>query len=127
MARDRLQKIDEKVQIEAQSQPVARQTLHGVDRRKADGKRLQELVDGLTTEIGGTLSASQNATVRRVATLTLWTEHQDAAQAHGQPFDVGVYGSITNTIARLIESLPLDPKRAPDDRPERIPSTRIFG
>jgi hypothetical protein len=105
----------------ADSVPV----LPGVDRRTKGGRRMADIMDGISSSLG-TLRPEQSFLARRLAALILQADAVDARLARGEPFDGAAYATLTNSILRLYESLGIDTTFPNPDRPERVPSLRSF-
>ena len=88
-------------------------TLDDVDGRTLAAKNARALVAAIQNDVGQDLSAAERELAQRAGTLAAWLADCEARWISGQPFDVGVYCSATNTLRRLLEVLGV--KRAPRD------------
>lgn len=98
------------------SAPGAKATLLSIDQldgRTVSAKRARALIDAITADLGGDLSAAQTVLVRRVATATAIAEHFETLWLAGHPIDVGALTTLTNTISRVTGQLGL--QRVPRD------------
>ncbi|MER9411448.1 hypothetical protein [Mesorhizobium sp. M0589] len=127
MARNQAKMTRRKVEIEAENLAVNRPALRGVDRRTAGGRRYAEILGCILAAIGGTVRDEQTILARRAASIALVCESEDARLANGEIIDGTAYVTLANALSRLFESLGIDSARPPNDRPERVPSMRIFG
>ena len=99
--------------------------LSGVDGRGTWARRMRDLIEAHTSDLGGVdvCSQAERSLVRRVATLSVELEHLEArfALADGAtPQDLDLYQRTANSLRRLLESVGL--KRVPRDvTPELAP------
>ena len=92
--------------------------LQGVDGRSVWARRMRDLVEAHTADLGGLdmCSQAEQSLVRRVATLSVELEHLEArfATAGGAlPQDLDLYQRTANSLRRLLESV--GSKRRPRD------------
>src|SRR5215207_4269186 len=91
-----------------------RHVLADVDHRSALMRRLRDLVQLHTNDLGGEdyISEAEKRLVRRAAMLTLQLEMLDQKFAHdeseGSRLDLETYQRCSNTLRRLLESLGLE-------------------
>jgi hypothetical protein len=96
--------------------------LRAVDARSAYMRRLRDLVDAHTSDLGGAdlVSESEQRLVRRAALLTIQCEMYDKKFAlndgEASPTDIEIYQRLTNTLRRTLESLGLS-RRSRDVTP----------
>src|ERR1035437_6004740 len=76
-----------------------------MDKRTKPYKQFPAIVDALESDLGGDLTEIKKQLVRRVATLALWAEAQDAAALCGEPIDAAMYGRVAGHMRRLSETL----------------------
>ena len=99
-----------------------RHLLHDVDGRSTYMRRLRDLVDAHTSDLGGEdfVSEAEQRLVRRAALLTIQTEMMDQrfASNDGQASkdDLEVYQRLVNTLRRCLETLGLQ-RRSRDVTP----------
>ena len=82
-------------------------TVDGLDKRTRAYKQFVAIVDALQGDLGGVdqLSEIKKQLIRRVATLAVWCESQDAAALCGEPIDPDLYGRVSGHMRRLSETL----------------------
>jgi len=82
-------------------------TVDGLDKRTKPYKQFVAIVDALQGDLGGVdqLSEIKKQLIRRVATLCVWCEAQDAAALCGEPIDPDLYGRVSGHMRRLSETL----------------------
>lgn len=90
--------------------------LPGVDGRSAGARRYREIVGQLATDLGGDLTAAQEAIARRAATLAVWCESAEAGFARGEDLDIQAFTTAANALRRLLADLGLE-RRAKDVTP----------
>ena len=79
-----------------------------MDKRTKPYKQFAAIVDALESDLGGDLTEIKKQLVRRVATLALWCEAQDAAALCGEPIDPDLYGRVAGHMRRLSETLGIE-------------------
>lgn len=79
--------------------------LVGVDGRSAGARRYRDLIDGLSQEIGGRLSAAESLAVRNAASLQVLSESLTAAQARGEAVDADAITRAANGATRALTAL----------------------
>jgi hypothetical protein len=93
-----------------------------VDARSAWMRRLRDLIDAHTADLGGEdlCSEAEQRLIRRSALLTLQCEMYDQKFAlhdgEASPTDIEIYQRLTNTLRRTLESLGLQ-RRSRDVTP----------
>ena len=82
-------------------------TVDGLDKRTRAYKQFVAIVDALQGDLGGVdqLSEIKKQLIRRVATLAVWCEAQDASALCGNPIDADMYGRVAGHMRRLSETL----------------------
>ena len=82
-------------------------TVDGLDKRTKPYKQFVAIVDALQGDLGGVdqLSEIKKQLIRRVATLAVWCEAQDASALCGNPIDADMYGRVAGHMRRLSETL----------------------
>ena len=90
-------------------------TVDGLDKRTRAYKQFVAIVDALQGDLGGVdqLSEIKKQLIRRVATLAVWCEAQDASALCGNPIDADMYGRVAGHMRRLSETLGVE--RVPRD------------
>ncbi len=93
----------------------------GVDGRSAWARRLKDLIEAHTADLGGegNISAAEQAIIRRAAALICECEVMEARFAKNEgasPSDLDLYQRTANGLRRLLESLGLG-RRARDVTP----------
>src|SRR5918997_846541 len=86
--------------------------LNDVDHRSAGMRRLRDLIQLHTNDLGGddTISEAERRLIRRAAMLTLQLEMLDqkfATEDGACRLDLELYQRLSNTLRRLLESLGL--------------------
>ncbi|MES0024964.1 MULTISPECIES: hypothetical protein [unclassified Mesorhizobium] len=127
MAQNRSRKTGQEAEIEADVPANPRQHLADIDKRSAGGRRFAQIVEGILEEIGGTPRPAQVHLAREASALIVAGEVLQLRLTRGEDVDSAALATNCNAVARLFEALGIDTVRPPDDRPERIPSMRIFG
>ncbi|WP_374470304.1 hypothetical protein [Phenylobacterium sp.] len=79
--------------------------LIGVDGRSAGARRYRDIVEDLSREIGGDLSAAELLQVRNAATLQVLAEDLAAAQARGEAVDAEALTRAANGATRALAAL----------------------
>ena len=92
--------------------------LDHVDKRGPVARRFKDLVALVTSDLGGPteLSESQRQIIRRVASMSVWCESEEAKMADGDEIDIDRFQRTANSLRRLCESLGLE-RRARDITP----------
>jgi hypothetical protein len=89
------------------------------DCRSASARRFKDLIDDITSDLGGVdqLSEGQRQLIRRAAMLSAELERQEALWSRGVEgvgkveFDINAYSTMTNSLGRVLDRLGI--KRAP--------------
>src|ERR1019366_5511752 len=76
-----------------------------MDKRTKPYKQFAAIVDALESDLGGDLTEIKKQLVRRLATLAVGCEAQDAAALCGEPIDPDLYGRVAGHMRRLSETL----------------------
>jgi hypothetical protein len=84
--------------------------LDGVDGRSALARRYRDLLAEVTSDLGGKLSAAQDAIARRAVTLCVWCERAEVKMASGEEIDIGEFSTTANAMRRLFADLGLERK-----------------
>ena len=86
--------------------------LDGGDKRGVVARRFRDLVVLITNDLGGpdVLSESQRQIVRRIASLSVWCESQEARMANGDEIDIDEFQRTSNSLRRLCETIGLERK-----------------
>jgi len=113
--------------MEAESAPVAPakggrkvrlMCLADLDGRTKARKAADKLLSDLVSDMGGAaqVSAGRMALAEHAAVLDAMAKHQGALFLRGDPIDVSEYGTLTNALRRLLETIGLE-RRAKDITP----------
>ena len=88
--------------------------------------RLRDLVGLVTADLGGPdhLSEAQRQIVRRIASLSVGCEIEEARMADGDEIDIDEFQRCSNSLRRLCESVGLE-RVARDVTPDLATYTRI--
>jgi hypothetical protein len=83
--------------------------LDGGDKRGPVARRFRDLVGLVTADLGGVdeLSENQRQIVRRIASLSVWCESQEARMADGEEIDIDKFQRTSNSLRRLCETIGL--------------------
>jgi hypothetical protein len=92
--------------------------LDGGDKRGPVARRFRDLVALVTSDLGGPteLSEAQRQIIRRIASLAVWCESQEARMADGDEVNINEFQRASNSLRRLCESIGLQ-RRAKDVTP----------
>jgi len=92
--------------------------LDGGDKRGPVARRFRDLVHNVTSDIGlpDEITETQRQLIRRIASLSVWCESQEAKMADGEEIDIDEFGRTSNSLRRLCESIGLE-RRARDVTP----------
>jgi hypothetical protein len=98
--------------------------LPGVDGRSTWVRRLRDLIDSHTSDLGGegAVSEAERSIIRRVATLTVELERLEvefAAAGSAQPDQLDLYQRTANSLRRLLEAIGLQ-RRTRDVTPDPL-------
>jgi hypothetical protein len=92
--------------------------LDGNDKRGPVARRFRDLVHEVTTDLGGPgeLTEAQRQIIRRIASMSVWCESEEAKMADGDEIDIDKFQRTSNSLRRLCESIGLE-RRARDITP----------
>lgn len=92
--------------------------LDGEDKRGPVPRRIADIIQLITTDLGGPteLSEGQRQVIQRIATMSVWCESQEAVMASGEEIDIDRFQRTANSLRRLCESIGLA-RRARDITP----------
>ena len=95
--------------------------LPGVDGRSTWVRRLRDLINLHTADLGGedNVSAAEQAIIRRASVLIVELERLElkfATDGEASPFDLDLYQRMANSLRRLLEAVGLQ-RRARDVTP----------
>ena len=93
--------------------------LDKIDHRGPVARRFKDLVGLVTSDLSAEpdqLSESQRQIIRRIASLSVWCESQEAKMADGTEVDILEFQRTANSLRRLCESIGLE-RRARDVAP----------
>jgi hypothetical protein len=81
-----------------------------VDGRSAPARRFHDVLQQIVSDLGGAdrLSEGQRQLCRRAATLSMTAEGMEVHAVTGQPFDVDLYGQLTDRLGRCFQRLGLE-------------------
>ncbi len=104
--------------VTAQARKGVTTWLENRDKRGPVARRFRDLVGEITTDCGGpsALSENQRQIIRRIASLSVWCESQEARMADGEEIDINEFQRTSNSLRRLCESIGLE-RRARDVTP----------
>ena len=86
--------------------------LDNKDKRGPVARRFRDLVLAVTSDLGGEaeLSEGQRQIIRRIASLSVWCESEEAKMAAGMKIDINEFQRTANSLRRLVESLGIERK-----------------
>ena len=89
--------------------------LDGNDKRGPVARRFRDLVHEVTTDLGGPgeLTEAKRQIVRRIASMSVWCESEEAKMADGEEIDIDKFQRTSNSLRRLCETIGLE--RTPRD------------
>jgi hypothetical protein len=93
------------------SRAANRKLLPMTDGRSATARRFKDLVEDISSDLGGKdhLSEGQRQLIRRAAMLSAESERMEALAARGEAeFDIDLYGMICDRLGRLFGRLGLE-------------------
>lgn len=82
--------------------------LDNVDGRSVLARRYRDILNQLTSDIGGDPSEAQGVLCRRAATLAVWCEQAESAMAAGHALNIAEFTTAVNTLHRLLCTLGLE-------------------
>jgi hypothetical protein len=89
-----------------------------VDGRSQSARRFHDVLQQILADLGSAarLSEGQRQLCRRAATVSMTAEGMEAHAVTGQPFDVDLYGQLTDRLGRCFQRLGLE-RRSRDVTP----------
>ena len=83
--------------------------LDNVDRRGLVARRFRDLAHEVTQDLGGPdqLSENQRQIIRRIASMSVWCESEEAKMANGAEIDIDKFQCTSNSLRRLCETIGL--------------------
>jgi hypothetical protein len=98
--------------------------LPGVDGRSTWVRRLRDLIESHTSDLGGenAISEAERSIIRRIATLTVELERMEvefAAAGSAEPDQLDLYQRTANSLRRLLEAIGLQ-RRTRDITPDPL-------
>jgi hypothetical protein len=98
--------------------------LPGVDGRSTWVRRLRDLIESHTSDLGGenAISEAERSIIRRIATLTVELERMEvefAAAGSAEPAQLDLYQRTANSLRRLLEAIGLQ-RRTRDITPDPL-------
>jgi hypothetical protein len=82
------------------------------DGRSATYRRFKDVLEQILADLGGSdiLSEGQRQLCRRAATLSIMAESMESDAVGNKPFDVDLYGQLTDRLGRCLQRLGLERK-----------------
>jgi hypothetical protein len=82
------------------------------DGRSASYRRFKDVLEQILADLGGSdiLSEGQRQLCRRAATLSIMAESMECDAVGNKPFDVDLYGQLTDRLGRCLQRLGLERK-----------------
>ena len=101
--------------LPAPGEKVRLLTLNALDGRTRSVKRVKDFESQVSTDLGGDLSASQAALVRRGAVLAAILDDSEARWAKDGSLDLPDYLAAINALRRVLTTLGIErqPRRVP--------------
>ena len=95
--------------VTAQARKGVTTWLENRDKRGPVARRFRDLVGEITADLGGPseLSENQRQIIRRIASLSVWCESEEARMADGEEVDIDRFQRTANSLRRLCESIGL--------------------
>jgi hypothetical protein len=80
------------------------------DGRSASYRRFKDVLEQILADLGGAeiLSEGQRQLCRRAATLSIMAESMECDAVGNKPFDVDLYGQLTDRLGRCLARLGLE-------------------
>ncbi|MEQ8228604.1 MAG: hypothetical protein RIA64_11015 [Rhodospirillales bacterium] len=79
--------------------------LAGIDGRSAVARRYRDIIQEISTDLGGELTETQLQIARRAASLAIWCESQESMMANGGELNISEFTTATNALRRLLADL----------------------
>ena len=102
--------------------------LDNVDKRGPIPRRFKDLVALVTSDLASDpsqLSEAQRQLIRRIASLSVWCESQEAKMADGDEINIGEFQRTANSLRRLCEALGIE-RRQKDVTPDPLEYARNY-
>jgi hypothetical protein len=82
------------------------------DGRSATYRRFKDVLEQILADLGGadTLSEGKRQLCRRATTLSIMAESMECDAVGNKPFDVDLYGQLTDRLGRCLQRLGLERK-----------------
>jgi hypothetical protein len=86
--------------------------IEGMDGRTGQARRYRDILTQIECDLGGidNLSEAQLQLCRRAATLSFTAESMEADVVAGKPFDIDLFGQLTDRLGRCLQRLGLERK-----------------
>ena len=86
--------------------------VEGVDGRTGQARRYRDILTQIECDLGGidNLSEGQRQLCRRAATLSFTAEAMEVDAVAGKPFDIDLFGQLTDRLGRCLQRLGLERK-----------------
>lgn len=97
-------------------------TFSDLDGRTVAARRVREIVDNLSSDLGNDLTEGQRQLVRRASLLATILESSETKLLIGEPVDLATYLSAVDRLRRVLTALGLERKA----RDVSVPSLRDY-
>jgi hypothetical protein len=86
--------------------------IEGMDGRLGPARRFRDILEQIECDVGGidNLSEGQRQLCRRAATLSFTAECMEVDAVAGRPFDIDLFGQLTDRLGRCLQRLGLERK-----------------
>jgi hypothetical protein len=86
--------------------------IEGMDGRLGPARRFRDILEQIECDVGGidNLSEGQRQLCRRAATLSFTAECMEVDAVAGKPFDIDLFGQLTDRLGRCLQRLGLERK-----------------
>ncbi|MFZ3326011.1 MAG: hypothetical protein WA231_09025 [Methylocella sp.] len=86
--------------------------IEGMDGRLGPARRFRDILEQIECDLGGidNLSEGQRQLCRRAATLSFTAECMEVDAVAGKPFDIDLFGQLTDRLGRCFQRLGLERK-----------------
>jgi hypothetical protein len=86
--------------------------VEGMDGRTGQARRYRDILTQIECDVGGidNLSEGQRQLCRRAATLSFTAEAMEVDAVAGKPFDIDLFGQLTDRLGRCLQRLGLERK-----------------
>jgi hypothetical protein len=83
-------------------------TFESLDGRTVAARRVREIVDSISSDLGGDLTEGQRQLVRRASLLATILESSETKLLIGEPVDLSTYLSAVDRLRRVLTALGIE-------------------